>query len=107
MKILHLTPTERKILEMALKDDDRVQQHYHFMFGCHYLPDIIQHLRRKLEKFFRVEDGKKIFATEIHKIVKIDGKKASIGIYRIVPEYKNEIAKQLKINEAEGGILTP
>lgn len=96
MKLLSLTPTEKKILSMALKDDDRVQQYYHNLFQCNYLPDLIQHLRRKLEKLFNVDDGMNILATEYHKVTKIDGKKANIGIYRIVPKYKFEIEKQLK-----------
>ncbi|MDB2405698.1 hypothetical protein N9W00_02055 [Arcobacteraceae bacterium] len=96
MKKVMFTPTEIKILSFALKDDDRVQQHYHYLFNCHYLPDIVQHLRRKLEKLLDKNDGKDILATEYHKVIKIDGKKANIGIYRLVPKYKKEIDKYLK-----------
>lgn len=89
-------PTEKKILKLALKDDDRVQTHYSKeIFNCHYLPDIIQHLRPKLGKIFRVDDGKTILATEYHSVIKIDGKKANIGIYRLDPSYKARIRECL------------
>lgn len=94
MSIL-FTSTEQKILKLTLKDDYRVQQHYSHLFGCHYLPDIIQHLRRKLERLFSVDDGKCILATEYHKVIKIDGKKATIGIYRLEPSYKSRISEHL------------
>jgi hypothetical protein len=90
----NFTPTEVKILRMTLKDDDRVQQHYHYLFNCHYLPDLIQVLRRKFEKLLDT-DGKEIMPTEYHKVIKIDGKKANIGIYRIDPRYKKDIKKYL------------
>ena len=94
--IMPFNPTEKKILSLALKDDNRVQQHHSKeVFNCHYLPDIIQHLRRKLEKHFNIVDGITVLPTEYHKIIKIDGTKARIGIYRISPKYKLGIIKLL------------
>jgi len=97
MKAVILTKTEQKVLIMALKNDDRVQQHYSKeIFNCHYLPDIIQVLSAKLTKFFNLDDNTAILATEYHKVIKIDGTKARIGIYRIVPKFKLEIEGMLK-----------
>lgn len=91
-----INDTEIKILSMCLNDDDRVQQRYHNLFKCHYLPDIVQHLRRKLEFIFEVENGNEILSTEYHKVLKVDGTKTRIGIYRIVNKYKKEIRILLK-----------
>lgn len=91
---INLTPTEKKVLRLALNDDDRVQTHYSKeVFNCHYLPDHIQYLRPKLGSLFDVEDGTEILATEYHSITKIDGKKSRIGIYRIDEIYKTKVKK--------------
>ncbi|WP_373033564.1 hypothetical protein [Sulfurovum sp.] len=97
---LSLNETEKKILSLALKDDDRVQTHYSKeVFNCHYLPDLIQHLRRKLERFFDIADGTDILLTEPHEVLKIDGSVARIGIYRISPNYKKRLAEIIKANQ--------
>ena len=80
---------------MALNNDDRVQQHHHNIFKCNYLPDKVQHLRKKLELYFNVESGNEILQTEPTTIKKADGNKSRIGIYRIAPSYKKEIRKYL------------
>lgn len=106
MKFIKMNDTEKKVLRLALVDDDRVQTHYSKeLFNCHYLPDIIQHIRRKLEKIFSVDDGMDILATESHTVTKIDGTKTRIGIYRINPSYKpkiREILNTLNKDEAQG-----
>lgn len=86
---------EKKILSMALNNDNSVQNHYSKeIFNCHNLPDLIQHLRRKLKAYFNT-DGKDILYTEFQNIIKKDGSKARIGIYRISPKYKLGIRKLL------------
>lgn len=96
-KNINFTELETKILEFALADDDRLQQHYaKELFNCHYLPDIVQHLRPKLGLIFDVTDGTKILPTEYHSITKIDGKNARIGIYRLNDLYKEKIKSILE-----------
>ena len=93
-----LTPTEKKILKMCLVDDDRVQQHHAYMFNCHYLPDIIQHLRKKLKKHFDIthDEAKDNLYTDYRVVIKENGKKAKIGIFRLTPEWKREVSLWLK-----------
>lgn len=93
MKKPLLTPTETKILKMCLVDDDRVQQHHAYMFNCHYLPDIIQHLRKKLKRHFNTthEDVKNNFYTEYRTVIKENGKKAKIGIFRLSQVWKKVV----------------
>jgi hypothetical protein len=94
--IILFNQVEKRILSLALEDDNRVQTHYSKeVFNCHYLPDIIQHLRKKLEKNFNVDNGITILPTEFHNVIKKDGSKARIGIYRISPKYKLGIRKLL------------
>jgi hypothetical protein len=98
MKKPLLTPTETKILKMCLVDDDRVQQHHAYMFNCHYLPDIIQHLRKKLKKHFGIthEDVKNNLYTEYRTVIKENGKKAKVGIFRLTPAWKKDVALWLE-----------
>ena len=98
MKKPLLTQTEEKILKMCLVDDDRVQQHHAYMFNCHYLPDIIQHLRKKLKKHFNTshEDAKNNLYTEYRTVIKENGKKAKIGIFRLTPIWKKEVVLWLE-----------
>ncbi len=93
-----LTPTETKILKMCLVDDDRVQQHHAYMFNCHYLPDIIQHLRKKLKKHFDIthDEAKENLYTDYRVVIKENKKKAKIGIFRLTTEWKHEVRKWLK-----------
>ena len=96
MKKLHLCSIDIKVLEMALLDDDRVQNHYsQQVFNCHYLSDYISKLRIKLGTHFK-DDGFNIIQTETHLVTKIDGKKVPIGIYRLAQSYKTKIKKVLK-----------
>ena len=91
MKKIPLNDTDVKILSMALNNNNSVQNHYSKeIFNCHNLPDLIQHLRRKLKAYFKT-DGKNILYTEYNNIIKSDGKKARIGIYRINPKFRNWI----------------
>ena len=98
MKKPLLTPTEEQILKMCLVDDDRVQQHHAYMFKCHYLPDLIQHLRKKLKRHFEVshEVTKDNLYTEPRTVIKENGKKAKIGIFRLTAEWKREVREWLK-----------
>jgi len=98
MKKPLLTPTEKQILKMCLLDDDRVQQHHAYMFNCHYLPDIIQHLRKKLKRHFDTthDDVKNNLYTEYRTVIKENGKKAKIGIFRLTDRWKKEVSLWLK-----------
>jgi len=98
-KKLHLNKTELKVLQLSLKDDDRVQNHYsQQVFNCHYLSDYVSKLRIKLGNYFK-DDGFNIIKTENHIITKIDGTKTTIGIYRIEPNYRSKIEKITKDNQ--------
>ena len=94
MKKPLFTPIETKILKMCMVDDDRVQQHHAYMFNCHYLPDIIQNLRKKLKRYFDVSHDvvKDNLYTESRTVIKENGKKAKIGIYRFSQEWKKEVS---------------
>lgn len=99
MKTINLSTKDLKILTLALKNDDRVQNHYsQQVFNCHYLSDYVSKLRIKLGNYFK-DDGFNIIKTEKHIITKIDGTKTTIGIYRIEPEYKKEIKKLVNKKE--------
>lgn len=106
MNKLNLNPTELKILSLAAVDDNRVQTHYSKeVFNCHYLPDIIQHVRKKLELYFKTSSGENVLFTEFQRVVKANGKTARIGIYRINPNFKGQIKKviaTIKLDEAQG-----
>ena len=100
-KNIKFNEIEKKILELALLDDDRLQQLYsNELFGCNYLPDHVQHLRPKLEKIFD-EDGMTIFPTEYHMVERTDGKNTRFGIYRINENYKAKIQNLLKEYNSE------
>jgi len=105
MKKIHLNPTEKKVLEMALNRDDRVQNHYSKeVFNCHYLADYISKLRKKLNHFFDA-DAFNILETEPHTVIKSDGSTSTIGIYRVNSNYRQSIKellnKQVAKNEGE------
>lgn len=97
MSTPHFTQTEIKILKMCLVDDDRVQQHHAYMFNCHYLPDLVQHLRKKLQQHFDVSWDTTMdnLYTERKTVIKVNGKKAKIGIFRLTPNWKKEVRKLL------------
>lgn len=103
MKKPLFTPTETKILKMCLVDDDRVQQHHAYLFNCHNLADVVQHLRRKLRRHFNVSHHvvKDNLKTDYRPIVKKDGKKTRIGIYRLSQEWKNEVSQWLQYEAQE------
>lgn len=106
MKNIHLNDTDIKILSMALINDDKLQNHYSKeVFNCHNLPDLIQHLRKKLKAYFNVSDGKNILYTETQIIIKKDGKKAPIGIYRISKKYYSRIKELLNNNKPQKRIF--
>ncbi|WP_323594475.1 hypothetical protein [Aliarcobacter butzleri] len=105
MKNIHLNDTDIKILSMALNYDDRVQNHYSKeMFNCHYLSDYVSKLRMKLSNYFN-EDGFSIIETETQIIIKKDGKKAPIGIYRISKKYYSRIKELLNNNKPQKRIF--
>jgi hypothetical protein len=101
MKNIHLNKTDIRILSMALNNDYRVQNHYSKeVFNCHYLSDYVSKLRIKLGNYFNV-DGFSIIETETHHILKIDGTKGTIGIYRISLKYYSKIKELLNTNKQE------
>jgi hypothetical protein len=91
---------------MALNNDDRVQNYYSKeLFNCMYLSDVIQHLRRKLKRYFNAESGKDVLHTEYHEVIKKDGSNARIGIFRINSNYKKELkllSNPILNNETQG-----
>lgn len=105
MSKMLFTPTEIKILKMCLVDDDRVQQHHAYIFNCHYLPDLIQHLRKKLQRHFDVSWDTTManLYTERKTVIKVNGKKAKIGIFRLTKNWKEEVRRLLQddTNESE------
>jgi hypothetical protein len=106
MKNIHLNKTDIKILSMALNNDYRVQNHYSKeVFNCHYLSDYVSKLRIKLGNYFNV-DGFSIIETETHHIIKTDGTKATIGIYRISKKNYSKIKELVNINNPQKKIFS-
>lgn len=102
---IDFTPVELKILNMALVDDNRVQTHYSLtLFNSHYLPTVVQYLRDKLVKHFNEITRDAVLFTERHRVIRKDGAKVNIGIYRINPIYKSGIKDLVDTinNEAQG-----
>jgi len=94
------TPLEKKILNMALNDDDRLCSFYAKEIFEHInLADVIKkQIRLKLAILFAVTyDYVKeiIFYTEDRVITKRNGKKATSGIYRIDQNFKKKIRSML------------
>jgi len=95
------TPLEKKILNMALNDDDKLCSYYaKELFEHINLADVIRkQIRLKLAITLAVTyDYVKdiIFYTEDRVITKRNGKKATIGIYRIDQNFKNKIRSMIK-----------
>ena len=92
----HFTPLEKRILNMALNDDDRLCSFFaKELFEHINLADIIRkQIRIKLAIILQVDyDYVKsiIFYTEDREVTKKDGSKAIIGIYRLDNNFKKKI----------------
>ena len=101
MKKSHFTPLEKRILNMALHDDDRLCSFYaKELFEHINLADVIRkQIRLKLAILLQVDyDYVRdiIFYTEKRAITKRNGKEAIIGIYRIDRNFKNKIRSFLQ-----------
>lgn len=90
------TPLEKRILSMALNNDDRLCSFYAKEIFEHInLADVIKkQIREKLSRLLMVDyDYVRdiIFYTETRIVTKRNGKKAPIGIYRIDTNFKSKI----------------
>jgi len=95
------SPLAKKILTMALNNDDRLCSFYaKELFEHINLADVVRkEIRLKLSLILSVEyDYVKdiIFYTEKRVIIKNNKKKTTIGIYRIDNRYKKIIRRLLK-----------
>jgi len=108
MKKITFTPLEKRILNMALVDDDRLCSFYaKELFEHINLADIIKkQIREKLSRLLMVDyDYVRdiIFYTEMRSIIKRNGKKAPIGIYRLDNNFKAKIRELIGSNKNEVG----
>lgn len=92
----HFTPLEKRILNMALNDDDRLCSFYaKELFEHINLADIVRkQIRIKLAIVLQVDyDYVRdiIFYTEDREVTKKSGNKATIGIYRLDKNFKVKI----------------
>jgi len=99
-------PLQIKILKMCLDNDDRVQSFYaKELFECINLADVFRkQIRVKLSRLLKVsyDEVRDVIAfTEYKWIIKKNGKKARIGIYRIDDNWKSRVAKLLNSNRHE------
>ena len=96
MKKVSFTPLQIKILNMCLADDDRVQSLYAVEEFEHInLADVFRkQIRIKLAQLLNLDyDFVRDVVTKTDRkwIIKKNGKKARIGIYRIANEWKGKI----------------
>jgi hypothetical protein len=96
MNNFHFTPLEKRILNMALNDDDRLCSFYaKELFEHINLADIIRkQIRIKLAIALQVDyDYVRdiIFYTDPKEVIKKNGNKATIGIYRLDKNFKTRI----------------
>ncbi|DAB39954.1 MAG TPA: hypothetical protein CFH81_06985 [Sulfurovum sp. UBA12169] len=101
MKNINFTPLEKRILSMALNDDNRLCSFYSKEIFEHInLADVIRkRIRIKLSILLRVDyDYVKdiIFYTETKEVTKRNGKKVSIGIYRLDKNFKAKVRALMK-----------
>ena len=106
MKKVSFTPLQTKILNMCLADDDRVCSFYaKELFGHINLADVFRkQIRIKLSRLLKLDYDfvrDVVIKTEKRLIIKKDGKKVKIGIYRIDGRWKGEIEKLLNPNQDE------
>ena len=90
------TPLEKKILNMALNDDDRLCSYYaKELFEHINLADVVRkQIRIKLAVAFKFEyDYVRdiVFFTEKRNVMKQNGKIAPIGIYRLDSNFKSKV----------------
>jgi len=101
MKKTNFTPLEKRILNMALLDDDRLCSFYaKELFEHINLADIIKkQIRMKLAVILKVDYEYVrdiIFYTHKRIITKSNGKKVLIGIYRLDKNFKAKIKKLIE-----------
>lgn len=101
---MKITPLEKKILDMALNDDERLCSFYaKELFEHINLADVIRkQIRIKLAIALKVDyDYVKdiIFFTEKKEVLKQNGKLATIGIYRIDNNFKSKIKELVNTNK--------
>jgi len=86
------TPLEKSLLELALKDDDRLRnENAKQLFEIQTLTTVVQHIREKLSKVLKQE-----YSVIINDVLYIKkghrysskGKKIQSGIYRLSDKYK-------------------
>ena len=97
----NFTPLEKRILNMALLDDDRLCSFYAKEIFEHInLADVIRkQIRIKLAVILKVDyDYVRdiIFYTKKRTITKRNGKKATIGIYKLDNNFKDKIRVLIK-----------
>ena len=100
------TPLEVKILNMALYDDDRLCSfNAKELFEHINLADVVKkQIREKISRLLFVDyDYVRdiIFYTEKKTIIKRNGKKATIGIYRLDNNFKDKIKELINAGKDE------
>lgn len=106
MKRATFTPLEKRILNMALLDDDRLCSFYAKEIFEHInLADVIRkQIRIKLAVTLKVDYEyvrNIVFYTERRTIIKRNGKQATIGIYRLDNNFKSKIRELVKDKRQE------
>lgn len=98
---MKFTPLEKKILNMALNDDDRLCSYNAIKLFEHInLADVVRkQIRIKLAvalkaEYEHIRDF--IFFTEKKEVKKQNGKVASIGIYRLDNNFKSKVRNLIK-----------
>ena len=107
MKKSLFTPLEKRILNMALVDDDRLCSfNAKEIFEHINLADVIKkQIREKLSRLLIVDYNYVrdiIFYTEKRVITKRNGKKVPIGIYRLDNNFKARIRELMNSCKDEG-----
>ena len=100
---ISFTPLQIKILRMCLTNDDRVCSLYaKELFECINLADVFKkQIRIKLSRLLKIDydEVRDVIAfTEYKMVIKKNGKKARIGIYRIDSNWKSQIRQLLDSN---------
>ncbi len=110
MKKSLFTPLETRILNMALIDDDRLCSFYaKELFEHINLADVVRkQIRIKLSILLKVDYvyvKDIVFYTEKRTITKKNGKKTTIGIYRLDTNLKERVRVLLLANQNEVGSI--
>ena len=106
MKKSLFTPLEIRILNMALAEDNRLCSfNAKELFEHINLADVVKkQIREKLSRLLMVDYNYVrdiVFYTEKKTITKRNGKKVTIGIYRLDNNFKAKIRKLIKSGEDE------